>query len=139
MSRRRARGSRLPFKRPKRAFHSSVPGVSRPTSFLFHRGQPTSAAFARSREAGTARPLIRSVSVSVWKWNWVFAQARTRAGTYSSQISGGSTMRLSEAKTGKDLVATGASCGDATVHLRGGGYHEHDRSEESRGGTGERT
>src|SRR5207237_45292 len=104
MSLRRARGSRLPFKRPKRAFHSSVPGVSRPTSFLFQRGQPTSAALARSREAGTARPLISSVSVSVWKWNWLFTQARTPAGTYSSQIAGGSTMWLSQPKTGKDCV-----------------------------------
>src|SRR5882672_3584767 len=114
MSLRRARGSRLPFKRPKRAFHSSVPGVSRPMSFLFQRGQPTSAALARSREAGTARPLISSVSVSVWKWNWLFTQARTPAGTYSSQISGGSTMWLSQSKTGNDLVVIGASCGAGT-------------------------
>src|SRR2546427_12186135 len=118
MSRRRARGSRLPFKRPKRAFHSSVPGVSRPTSFLFHRGQPTSAAFARSREAGTARPLIRSGSVAGGKGNWVFAQARTRAGTYSSQISRGSTIGLLQSKTGKDLVVSGASRGGATVNRR---------------------
>src|SRR5438094_10248729 len=126
MSLRRACGSRHPLSRPKRAFHSSVPGVKRPTSFLFQRGQPTSAALARSREAGTARPLISSVSVSVWKWNWLFTQARTAAGTYSSQIAGGSTMWLSQSKTGKDFVAIGTSCRGPTVHLRGGGYHEHE-------------
>jgi hypothetical protein len=92
MSRRRACGSRQPASRPNFAFHASVPGVSAPTSRLDQPGQPTSAAFERSREAGTARPLISSTSVSVWKWNWVLTQARTSRGTYSSQMAGGSTM-----------------------------------------------
>jgi hypothetical protein len=47
---------------------------------------------------------MSSVSVSVWKWNCVFAHVRTAAGTYSSQISGGSTMWLSQSKIGKVLV-----------------------------------
>jgi hypothetical protein len=67
MSARRARGSRQPARRPNRACHSGVPGVSAPTSFFFHPGHPTSAALDRSREAGTARPLMSSTSVSVWK------------------------------------------------------------------------
>src|SRR5260370_36695899 len=107
MSRRRARGSRLPFRRPKRAFHSSVPGVSRPTSFLFQRGQPTSAALARSREAGTARPLISSVSVSGWKWNWLFTQAGTPAGPDSGPHAGGPAEGAAAADTGEKLLARG--------------------------------
>ena len=104
MSARRARGSRQPASRPNLACHSGVPGVSAPTSFFFQPGQPTSAAFERSREAGTARPLIRSTSVSVWKWNCVLTHARTLAGTYSSQMAGGSTMWLSQSKIGKVLA-----------------------------------
>ena len=98
MSASRAWGSRQPASRPNFAFQASVPGVSAPTSFLLQPGQPTSAALARSREAGTARPLISSTSVSVWKWNWVLTHARTWLGTYSSQIAGGSTMWLSQSK-----------------------------------------
>src|SRR4029453_9956896 len=98
------RGSRQPASRPNLACHSGVPGVRAPTSFFFHPGHPTSAAFERSREAGTARPLISSTSVSVWKWNCVFTHARTLAGTYSSQIAGGSTMWLSQWKIGKGLA-----------------------------------
>src|SRR5207237_375564 len=82
----------IPASRPNLAFRGSGPGVRAPTSLLLQPGQPTSAALARSREAGTARPLISSTSVSVWKWNWVFTHARTWLGTYSSQIAGGSTM-----------------------------------------------
>ena len=104
MSARRARGSRQPARRPNLACHSGVPGVSAPTSFFFQPGQPTSAAFERSREAGTARPLISSTSVSVWKWNWVLTHARTSAGTYSSQMAGGSTMWLSQSKIGNVFV-----------------------------------
>ena len=46
-----------------------------------------------------------SRSLSVWKQNWVFTQARLRAGTYSSQMAGGSTTWLSQSKTGKSLRA----------------------------------
>ena len=81
-----------------------MPGTSAPTSFLLQRGQPTSAALDRSRVAGTTRPLMCSRSVSVWKWNCVFTHARMSAGTYSSQISGGSTTWLSQSNTGKSLV-----------------------------------
>jgi hypothetical protein len=45
MSLSRACGSRQPSSRPNFAFHASVPGVSLPTSTLFQRAQPTSAAF----------------------------------------------------------------------------------------------
>src|SRR5262245_26775891 len=109
MSASRACGSRQPLRRPNFACHSGVPGVRRPTSFLFQPGHPTSAALARSREAGTARPLMRSVSESVWKWNCVLTHVRTSAGTYSSQISGGSTMWLSQSKIGNVLVAAMSS------------------------------
>src|SRR5262249_46972531 len=68
---------------------------------LSQRAQPTSAALERSRAAGTARPLMRSRSPSVWKQNCVLIQARSLAGTYSSQIAGGSTTWLSQSKTGK--------------------------------------
>src|SRR5262245_40228519 len=104
MSERRARGSRQPATRPNFCFHASVPGTSDPTSFLFQRGQPTSAALDRSREAGTTRPLMCRRSVSVWKWNWVFTHDRILLGTYSSQIAGGSTMWLSQSKMGKSLL-----------------------------------
>src|SRR5262245_18992240 len=104
MSERRARGSRQPATRPNFCFHASVPGTSDPTSFLFQRGQPTSAALDRSREAGTTRPLMCRRSVSVWKWNWVFTHARRPLGTYSSQISGGSTIWLSQSKMEKSLL-----------------------------------
>ena len=40
------------------ACQAGVPGVSLPTSFLSQRAQPTSAAFERSRAAGTTRPLM---------------------------------------------------------------------------------
>ena len=65
MSRSRASGSRQPSKRPNLPCHASVPGVSLPTSFLSHRAQPTSAAFERSRAAGTTRPLMNRRSLSV--------------------------------------------------------------------------
>ncbi len=103
MSLRRACGSRQPSRRPNFRCHAAVPGVSLPTSFLSQRAQPTSAAFERSRAAGTTRPLMNSRSLSVWKQNCVFTQARLRAGTYSSQIAGGSTTWLSQSKTGKSL------------------------------------
>ena len=121
MSARRARGSRQPASRPNLACHSGVPGVRAPTSFFFQPGQPTSAAFERSREAGTARPLISSTSVSVWKWNWVFTQARTLAGTYSSQMAGGSTMWLSQSKIGKVLALMAAPPSRSHDHTGSGG------------------
>src|SRR5256712_3379721 len=122
MSARRAWGSRQPASRPNFAFHASVPGVSAPTSRLDQPGQPTSAALDRSREAGTARPLISRTSVSVWKWNWVFTQARTSRGTYSSQIAGGSTMWLSQSKIGKALAfITSSSRSDGQQGLAGRG------------------
>ena len=65
MSESRAFGSRQPSTRPKRACHSGVPGVYLPISGLLQRAQPTSAAFERSRAAGTTLPLIISTSVSV--------------------------------------------------------------------------
>src|SRR5207248_7192425 len=46
-------------------------------------------------------PLIIRRSLSVWKQNWLLTQARSFAGTYSSQISGGSTTWLSQSNTGK--------------------------------------
>jgi hypothetical protein len=49
--------------------------------------------------------------VSVWKWNWVLTQARTPAGTYSSQIAGGSTMWLSQSKIGNVFVRMRVSPG----------------------------
>src|SRR5262245_40081745 len=107
MSRSLAWGSRQPARRPNFRCHSSVPGVSAPTSFLFQRGQPTSAAFERSRVAGTSRPLMRSTFVSVWKWNWLFTHERMALGTYSSQISGGSTTWLSQSKMGKSFLTMG--------------------------------
>ena len=45
-----------------------------------------------------------SLSVSVWKWNWVLTQDRRSLGTYSSQISGGSTTWLSQSKIGKSFL-----------------------------------
>src|SRR5215475_14446402 len=107
MSRSLAWGSRQPARRPNFRCHSSVPGVSAPTSFLFQRGQPTSAAFERSRVAGTSRLLMRSTFVSVWKWNWLFTHDRMVLGTYSSQISGGSTTWLSQSKMGKSFFSMG--------------------------------
>jgi hypothetical protein len=66
MSRRRACGSRQPASRPNFAFHASVPGVSAPTSFLDQPGQPTSAAFERSREAAHVRSsLIRLAAAAL--------------------------------------------------------------------------
>ena len=80
-----------------------MPGVSRPTSFLSQRAHPTSAAFERSRAAGTTRPLMKSRSLSVWKQNCVLIHARLFAGTYSSHTEGGSTTWLSQSNTGKSL------------------------------------
>src|SRR5229473_6284068 len=104
MSLSRAWGSRQPSSRPNFFCHSGVPGVSAPTSFLFQRGQPTSAALERSRAAGTARPLMCRRSVSVWKQNWVLIQARCFCGTYSSQTAGGSTTWLSQSKIEMSFV-----------------------------------
>src|SRR5439155_22320803 len=103
MSLSRARGSRQPSRRPNFSCHAGVPGVSLPTSFLSQRAQPTSAAFERSRAAGTTRPLMYRRSLSVWKQNWVLIHARLLAGTYSSQTDGGSTTWLSQSNTGKFL------------------------------------
>jgi hypothetical protein len=111
MSARRACGSRQPSSRPNLACQAGVPGVSLPTSFLSQRAQPTSAAFDRSRAAGTTRPLMYSRSLSVWKQNCVLIHARLRAGTYSSQIAGGSTTWLSQSNTGKSLRMLVASIG----------------------------
>src|SRR5262249_35105499 len=103
MSRSRACGSRQPSRRPNFSCQAAVPGVSLPTSFLSQRAQPTSAAFERSRAAGTTRPLMYRRSLSVWKQNWVLIHARLLLGTYSSQIAGGSTTWLSQSNTGKSL------------------------------------
>src|SRR2546428_8843854 len=98
-------GSRQPSRRPNFSRQAAVPGVSLPTSFLSQRAQPTSAAFERSRAAGTTRPLMYRRSLSVWKQNCVLIHERAAAGTYSSQIGGGSTTWLSQSNTGKSLRA----------------------------------
>src|SRR5437870_10873238 len=103
MSLSRACGSRQPSRRPNFSSQAAVPGVSLPTSFLSQRAQPTSAAFERSRAAGTTRPLMYRRSLSVWKQNWVLIQLRLFVGTYSSQIAGGSTTWLSQSNTEKFL------------------------------------
>src|SRR5215510_10366925 len=103
MSLSRAFGSRQPSSRPNFSRQAAVPGVSLPTSFLSQRAQPTSAAFERSRAAGTTRPLMSRRSLSVWKQNCVLIQLRLFAGTYSSQIAGGSTTWLSQSNTEKSL------------------------------------
>ena len=50
-----------------------------PTSFLSQRAHPTSAAFERSRAAGTTRPLMNRRSLSVWKQSWVLIHDRLAA------------------------------------------------------------
>src|SRR3989442_2692167 len=123
MSLSRACGSRQPSNRPNFCCQAGVPGVSLPTSFLSQRAQPTSAAFERSRAAGTTRPLMYSRSLSVWKQNCVLIHARLLAGTYSSQTDGGSTTWLSQSNTGKSLRAVMATMRPPWERLRSSRRH----------------
>jgi hypothetical protein len=56
----------------------------------------------------------------VWKWNCVFTHDRMSLGTYSSQISGGSTTWLSQSKMGKSFFTMGGLRDGARSELYSG-------------------
>jgi hypothetical protein len=63
---------------------------------------------------------MRSMFVSVWKWNCVFTHERMALGTYSSQISDGSTTWLSQSQMGKSFFTMGDLHDDARCELSSG-------------------